>query len=144
MSKKARSEGNRVAQLIKANKAEYYVADVDLEDSLEEVLGASESVRKMLGKFSSNYILISAGVKNLIVVVNMINGEIFSENEWLSNSLTNISVENTNNNNNNNQIVVEIDTPFKYKDVVRSNAFAFLRQKNLLQEEESEEEYFEL
>ena len=46
MSKKARSEANKVAMAIKANKAEYYVADVDLGDDAEDVSAAAVAVEK--------------------------------------------------------------------------------------------------
>lgn len=144
MSKKARSEGNRVATLIKANKAEYYVADVNLEDDSNDVYSAAISVRKTLGKFPSNFILISAGVKNLTVVVDLSPTSKITPKEWLEASLYSITETFTFDNEISGKVVVEMETPFKFKDIVRSNAFAYLRKMNLLEEEESEEEYFEM
>ncbi|GAJ16752.1 unnamed protein product, partial [marine sediment metagenome] len=46
MSKKARSEGNRVACLIKSNKAKVYTADVEVNDNPDDMLIVMESVRK--------------------------------------------------------------------------------------------------
>ena len=63
----------------------------------------------------------------------------------LSSSLKNIS-NNVSNGENTElfaSIVIEIDTPFKLKDLVRSNAFAYLRSLSLLEEEESDEEIFD-
>ena len=141
--KKARSEGNRVAMLIKANKAEYYVADVDLEDEIKDVEAAAVAVRKTLGKVKSNFILISAGIKNLIVLVDMLDSSKITAKEWLAASLGSIH-QTAEEGELSAKEVVELDTPFKYKDIVRSNSFAFLRKVGLLEEEESEEEYFEL
>ena len=39
--------------------------------------------------------------------------------------------------------IIKIDTPFKLKDTVRSNAFAYLRKMKLLEEESEEEECYE-
>ena len=58
MSKKSRSEGNRVAVAIKANKAEYYISDVDLDDNEEDVFSAVKNVRKTLGKMSSGFMIL--------------------------------------------------------------------------------------
>lgn len=167
MSKKSRSEAQRVVSAIKGNKAEYYVADVDLEDEADEVYETAKIARKTLGKHQCNFMLISAGVKNLTVCVdwkisppvdsnsdenitpviqnnlnpvennrderNLVNGC-----DWLNASLKNIVSLHSND----TKISIEIDTPFKLKDIVRANAFAFLKENNFLEEESEEEEFF--
>ena len=67
MSKKARSEGNRVAGLIKSNNAKVYTADVEVNDNPDDMLIVMESVRKTLGKMKSAFMLIAGGNKFLIV-----------------------------------------------------------------------------
>jgi len=150
MSKKARSEANRVASAIKANKSKWYIADVDLEDDGEDVFSCIDFVKKTLGKTQSGFMLISAGVKNLIVVVN-IHSDLSNElnaKEWLTSSLKDLQITETCFSGENEKecykFVCELDTPFKLKDVVRSSAFSYLRSKNLLQEESEDEDYFEL
>jgi hypothetical protein len=145
MSKQSRKEGNNVAMAIKASKTEYYVSDVALEDSEADAVAASESVRKTLGKFAASYMLITAGVEKLIVIINIHNqqAENISAKEWLQSSIigigkdTDISEDSTDTF---AKAVITIDTPFKLKDSVRGNAFAFLRKKKLLVEESDEEE----
>ena len=147
MSKKAGSEGNRVATAIKSNKSPFYTADVDLEDDPADVDKAAESVRRTLGKLPAGFMLISAGVKNLIVVVNIPAEKVatISAKTWLIASLegisTTISDESTDTL---AKAVIEIDTPFKLKDIVRSNAFAYLRKCGQLEEESEDEEFFGL
>ena len=144
MSKKARSEGNKVAMNIKANKTEYYISDVNLEDNENDVVAAAVSVRKTLGKMKSGFMLISAGVEKLIVVIDVPDSPKLSASEWLSHSLNNFTFTTLNNNTNiYAKAVLELETPFKNKDIVRSSAFTFLRQKGLLEEEESDEFEYE-
>ena len=142
MSKKSRSEGNRVACAIKANKSPYYIADVDLDDNVEDVLNASISVRKTLGKCSSGYMLISAGVTHLIVVIDLVDSPNLSAKDWLSYALLGISDTYSQEGNNSlfAKAVISIDTPFKLKDTVRSNGFGVLRSRSLIEEEESDED----
>lgn len=151
MSKKARSEAQRVVVAIKGNKAEYYVADVDLEDDSNDVYETANLVRKTLGKHKCNFMLISAGVKNLTVCVDwnrapptdsselpvLAQGEV-NACDWLNASIENIVSLHSND----TKISIEIDTPFKLKDTVRANAFAFLKKNALLEEESEEEEFF--
>ena len=138
MSKKARSEGNRVASAIKSNRAKWYVSDVDLEDSSEDMVTCIDSVKKTLGKVQSNFLLISAGVTHLIVACSSLE----DQDEWLNESLKDIPY--TNKVQNGNVLVLDADTPFKLKDVVRSNAFSYLRTQGLIQEEsEDEDELFD-
>ena len=140
MSKKSRSEGNRVAMAIKANKSEYYISDVDLEDNYNDFLSAGKSVRKILGKVDANFLLISAGTKNLNIYVD---AKDISE-DWLKASISSINTETELTVEDNvASVSVEIECPFKLKDVVRASAFAFLRKENLLEEESEEEEYFD-
>ena len=146
--KKAGSEGNRVACAIKAGGSKWYVSDVDLEDDDSAVAKCAYSVRKTLGKVVSGFLLISAGVKHLIVVLSV---PLALENdmnclEFFEESMRNVhgvKVVKRDESVKNYYVVssvVEIDTPFKLKDVVRSSAFEYLRKKGLVEEEESEEE----
>ena len=143
MSKKSRSEGNRVAMAIKANKSDYYISDVDLEDNYGDILSAGISVRKTLGKNQSAFLLISAGTKNLNIYVDTKDKDISSE-DWLNSSISSISSEKQIEVNGDiSSVSIEIEYPFKLKDVVRGSAFAFLRKNGLLEEESEEDEYFD-
>jgi len=137
--KQARSEGNKVACLIKANKAEFYIADVDLEDEYEAVKLASESVVKTLGKYKAAFMIISAGIKNIIVhtyvpaeLEDKINGK-----DWLNRSVSDILGKKVYESD--DMIVIEADTPFKLKDIVRSSGFLFLRENGCIKAESDEE-----
>jgi hypothetical protein len=150
MSKKCRSEGNRVACAIKSNKSKWYIADVDLEDDGDDVFACSETVKKTLGKVVSGFMLISAGIKNLIVVVdvNSTLSEELDAREWLIQSLKEIAVTHDFESKISGEghcfkFVCELDTPFKLKDVVRSSAFSYLRSKGLMQEESEDEEFYD-
>ena len=142
MSKKSRSEGNRVAMAIKANKSSYYISDVDLEDNVEDVSASLISIRKTLGKVSAGFLIISAGVTNLIVAVDT-TGKDLSALEWLRASVQGITTQ-VEGSEDVATMSIEIDTPFKLKDVVRGLAFAYLRSQGELEEESEEEEYFEI
>lgn len=136
MSKKTRSEGNRVACLIKANKAEFYIADVDLEDDTSDVILAKENVVKTLGKTKCAFLLISAGVTNLTVTVHVpveLQDKI-NKDEWLSQSIKNLQSVTEN-----ETAIVKEDTPFKLKDIVRANGFKYLSEKGLMGDESSDE-----
>lgn len=143
MSKKSRSEGNRVAMAIKANKSAFYISDVDLEDNSEDVFTSATSVRKTLGKLTSAFLIISAGVKNLIVVADVPEDKGVSAKDLLLESLVGISTELTEDSTDRlAKAVIEIETPFKLKDTVRSSAFAYLRKIGQIEEESEEEELF--
>ena len=146
MSKKARSEGNRVACLIKANKAEFYIADVDLEDDSLDVLACSEAVVKTLGKTKAAFMIISAGITTLTTVVHVpleLEDKIDAQ-EWLS-----VSTAGLNNTIKGNMAIVvkqelgsetlKEDTAFKLKDVVRANGFKYLSDKGCMGDDESDE-----
>src|SRR5665647_118182 len=92
MSKKCRSEANRVASAIKGNRSKWYIADVDLEDDSEDVFACVEFVKKTLGKNNAGFMLISAGVKNLVVTVS-VHPDLSNELdgcEWLQRSLKDV------------------------------------------------------
>ena len=143
--KKARSEGNRVACLIKANKAEFYIADVDLGDNVEHVVGSVDSTRKTLGKLKTAFMLISAGVDKLNVV-----GYVPSEladkidiRKWVDAAVKNISgSQESFDNDGTYGVSILTDTPFKLKDMVRSNGFGYLKKEGLLNDEEESSEEF--
>ena len=141
--KKARSEGNRVACLIKANKAEFYIADVDLEDEMDHVVSCVESARKTLGKLKTAFLLISAGTVRLNVVgyVPPELSDTIDIKEWINAAVRNIPGEQTVTDDEYYGVSIEADTPFKLKDMVRSNGFAYLKKEGLMNDEESSEEF---
>ena len=146
MSKNARKEGNNVAVAIKASKAEFYIADVNCEDNDADVSAAVENARKTLGKFKSAFMVISAGTKQLIAVI-CVPEELkdkVSAKEWLNASLVylngDIQIQEDSTELLAKAIVV-MDTPFKFKDTVRTNGFTYLRKNGLLEEDESSEEF---
>ena len=141
MSKKSRSEGNRVAMAIKANKSSYYISDVDLEDNYEDVLAAATSVRKILKELPSGFLLISAGIVRITVIVDTKNKDL-SAKEWLTAAMSEITYQ-IDGDDDYAKTTIEIDTPFKLKDIVRGQAFAFLRKNGELEEESEDEEYYE-
>lgn len=138
MSKKVRTEANRVVNLIKSNKAEYYVADVDLDDSEDNVHACAIAIRKQLK--DSNFLIISAGTQQLIGVVDLSPNSSIKAKDWLEAAMDRITFAEDHF----AKAILEVETPFKHKDIVRSKAFAYLRKMNLLEEEESDDEYFEL
>lgn len=138
--KQARSEGNKVASLIKANKAEFYIADVDLEDDCEAVKLAAETAIKTLGKQKSAFMIISAGVKNITVYVyapEELENKI-DVSTWLNTSIADIQSGNKKHESD-SMIVIEADTPFKLKDVVRSKGFSYLTENGFIKVESDEE-----
>ena len=147
-SKKARKEGNRVAQLIKANKTEFYIADVDLDDDTKDVIGGVTCTAKTLGKVKAAFMLVSAGTKTLTVacyVPTELNDKIDSK-EWLSKALVGIdydSIVHDDTDTNTSYVSIDIELPFKLKDMVRGNGFAYLKKLGLMAdaEEESSEEF---
>lgn len=142
--KKARSEGNRVACLIKANKAEFYIADVDLGDSSEHVMSGVDSVKKTLGKLKSAFILISAGTAK-IIVVGYVPSELSEKidiEKWVNEAVKNITGDQTSLSNDGTYgVSIEADTSFKLKDMVRTNGFGYLKKEGLMNDEESSEEF---
>lgn len=138
MSKKVRTEANRVVNLIKSNKAEYYVADVDLDDSEDNVHSCAEAIRKQLKE--SNFLILSAGTKQLTVIICLSSNSSASAKEWMQASVDKVDFSDDHF----AKTILEVETPFKHKDIVRSKAFAYLRKNNLLEEESEEDEYFEL
>jgi len=147
MSKKCRSESSRVASAIKANKSKWYIADVDLEDDGDDVFACIDCVKKTLGKTIAGFMLISAGVKNLVVVVDVhsVLSVELNAREWLVSSLKDIGdySQHVTGEDGRFKFVFELDTPFKLKDVVRSSAFAYLRSQGLLEEESEDEDFYE-
>ena len=145
MSKKARSEGNRVAGLIKSNNAKVYTADVEVNDNPDDMLIVMESVRKTLGKMKSAFMLIAGGNKFLIVnayVPDELKTEL-SFVHWLDECIKNLDKENviTQNGENYKQVSFQIEFPFKVKDMVKSQSFAYLKGNGFVDDEESSEEF---
>ena len=143
MSKKSRSEGNRVAMAIKANKTDFYISDVDLEDNGDDVSSAAQSIRKTLGKLTSAFLIISAGVDKLIVVADVPEVHNVSAKDFLLASLIGITSELSEDSTDTySKAVVEVEMPFKLKDTVRGLGFAYLRKIGKIEEESEEEEVF--
>ena len=142
MSKKSRKEGNRVACLIKANKTEFYIADVDLDDSSDDVVGAMNSIVKTLGKVRAAFMIISAGIKVITILSYVPDelGEKLDKDLWLKKSIIGLPDGITDSGDNYVRTVVETTTPFKLKDMVRGNGFAYLTKLGLMGDEESSEE----
>ena len=146
-SKKANKEGSKIAAAIKGQKAEFYIADVQLEDSEVDVLGAVKNAIRTMGKFHSTFMVISAGVKVIIVAVHVadeskerIDGKGFlAAGVFGLKGEANIvdDVEGTD-----FHVTIAMETPFKFKDTVRANGFAYLKKNGLIvEDEESSEEY---
>lgn len=135
MSKASRSEASKVTLVIKANKAKYYIADVNLETE-EDIKKCAESVRKNLGKLETSFMLIAATNSQIFLVAD---SPSISAKDWLENSVS-FPIEGD------ERFAFgsfEMEMAFKQKDSVRSSAFSYLRKHDLLEEEESEEEYFD-
>ena len=146
MSKKSRKEGNRVACLIKANKTEFYIADVDLDDNTKDVITCIASVVKTLGKVRAAFMLVSGGTKTLTVACYVPDEltEKIDAKEWLSKALIGINNAGVKTSNKSTSYIsVDIELPFKLKDMVRGNGFAYLKKFGLMEdaEEESSEEF---
>lgn len=152
-SKKARSEGARVAGLVRSSGSPYFVADVELEDNDAGVFAAAEACRKTLGKkVTGSYMVISAGVNQLTVAANMHESKkgVFSAKEWVTSAILDINEEMGMNEveeallSESDDMVakatVKADTPFKLKDLVRANAFKALREAGEIEEEDEESE----
>ncbi len=146
MSKKARSEGNRVACLIKSAKSEFYTTDVDINENSNDMLVAMENVKKTLGKMKSAFMLISGG-DNLLVVVAYVPEELnkITSQNWVNNSIVGLERDDKQDvikiGDNYTLIEIKVGFPFKIKDIVRSNSIAFLTKSGCMNDEESSEEF---
>ena len=143
MSKKMiTKEGARVGALIKSNKAPYYVSDVDLGSDLEMTTSCCTAVKKTLGKNKCGFMLISSGTDKLIVVADVPSDYEINVQEWLN---AEIIYSETNNDGSyesiRHAIQVVHDSPFKEKDVIRSNAFQYLRKNKLIIEESDDDDF---
>ncbi len=146
MSKKSRSEGNRVASLIKANKAEFYIADVDLDDNTNDVTNAVTTIIKTLGKMRAAFMVVSAGIKVLTVIA-YVPTELqdrINASDWLGEAVKGLPVGTLSGDDHIRISAIDVDTPFKLKDMVRSNGFKYLTDKGCMGEEESSDEFIGL
>jgi len=150
MSKKLRSEAARVASMIKANKAEYYIADIELDDNSSEVMDSIELICKTLGKLKSSYMIVSAGDKVLTVVCYVQPEHKLVPEDWMKSSV--IGLENIEIKRSNDRVAYVSYEPtegsttaFKLKDMIRANGFKYLSQNGCMGEQSSsEEEYFDI
>jgi hypothetical protein len=137
MSKQSRKEGNKVACLIKKNKAEYYISDVDIS-SRNDLVSTMTNINKTLGKFKSSYIIIGNNKTQIFVLACSQNDIPFTIEEWVKASTlgTDGEIEITD-----NYCVFTgtADFPFKLKDTIKGNGFAFLNKHGCMEESESEE-----
>ena len=141
MSKKSRKEGNRVACLIKKNKAEFYIADVDLGDVPKDVVSAGNNAIRTLGKKKSAFMIISAGIKCLTIFI-YVPEELshrISYNDWMNAATKNLPEGEKEVFD--DYITLETTTPFKLIDLVRTNGFAYLNKQGCIEDEESSEEF---
>jgi hypothetical protein len=148
----------------------FYVSDVGLGDNVDFLDGCATSVKKTLGKNISAFMLISAGEQALTVLVDVPTSyDKVIALEWLKSTVSGIEPEcmdqiNTSLNANGSYessrctasyklkipekdedgkdipVKINMDSPFKSKDIVRSYAFSYLRKNKLLVEEESDDE----
>ena len=143
MSKKARSESSRVASLIRANKAEFYIADIDLDDPTE-IQQVPELVNKTLGRWVCAYMIIAASATKICVcsyVPEKFQDRLNAKDWQLS---SNLSATLTQANVGNNTIFFrecQSDDAFKLKDVVRANGFKYLSDQGCMGEADSSDEY---
>ncbi len=139
MSKISRKEGNRVACLIKKNKAEYYITDVNIS-SKADLISTLNSTIKTLGKFKSAFTLIGASKEEILVLCYVPDENRFSSQEWIeacSLGITGIQEKDSNY----CVFVGIVDFPFKVKDIIRGNGFAFLNKKGCMEDESESEEF---
>lgn len=143
MSKQYRKEGDRVARLIKTNKAEFYIADVDLEDNSDDVILTVDVINRTLGKTRAGFMIISAGVKyaTVLAYVPPELKEKLNHNEWVKHSVNGLGNIKETNEECYTCVIIEEDTPFKLKDIIRSNGFVYLSKHGCMEKEESEEEF---
>lgn len=136
--KKVRSEASRVASLIKSNKAEFYIADVELENPNDDMILTVDSIVKILGKYKAVFMLIATDLNKLYISVyvppelnHKIDGKV-----WLDNSIKNInSIEYKNE----TSVIITSEDSFKLKDIVRSSGFKYLSDNKCMEYESSEE-----
>ena len=141
MSKKARSEAARVASLIRANKAEYYIADIELDDSTE-IVATVELVNKTLGKWKCAFMLIYANATSLTTAV-YVPSEFqhkIDMNDWQD------AIESVNPGQYaiwSDRSVRELksDDAFKLKDAVRAVGFKYLKDRGCLGEDDSSDDF---
>ena len=138
LSKEVRVASQKVISLIKSS--EYYVAGVELSNSLENVTNCTRNIAsKKPGTF---FILTSPGDSELLISCAGPDNENFKSIDWLRYIIedfenpdlvydTNITIA----------IINKCDkSPFIMVEQVRAKAFKYLRDMNLL-EEESEEDF---
>lgn len=149
-------DGNNVATIIKKNKAEFYTADVDLGQNVDWMKKCAKICKTTLGKFRSAFCLISAGTDKLVVLVSVpaefverVNGQKWIEAAAGKVGGTMSEIENYEAADGNSASLryictVEVATPFKVKDTIRSLSINYLRKSGALPtEDDSEsEEYF--
>ena len=134
--KRAVAEGNRVVGDIEKNGEKWNVAEVDLDDDRLSVIACAEAIRKNLNK-DAGFLLISAGVKKLIVVLNIpeslyseINGlEFFEKSLQKINVVKVIKRDESILNYYCIRCVMHISNPSPLKSVVQSSAADYLQKK---------------
>ncbi len=133
--RKARSEGNRVSDEIKKNGGKWKIADVDLADDDLSVFACGEAIRKNLIGESVGFLLISAGVKSLIVVLNIpeslyseINGlEFFEKSLEKVNAVKVLKRDETILNYYCLSTIISISNPTSLKSIIISSATNYLK-----------------
>jgi len=145
-TKEARAEGEKVSRLIKTNGSQYYIADVNL-NLLDDMTSAVEVINKKLGTTKAGYMIISAGEQDghlfVVAYVNPELKEYLQADLWLQASVKDFKCD-FGKSDEVYWVKVETDSPFKMKDVVRGNGFAYLTKNGCMDEESSDELIFDM
>lgn len=140
MSKKARKEGVRVANLIKAAGTEYYISDIDLGGNLSLISVAGQALLNTLGKRKVAFMLISAGENGLAVCSHVPpKFENLDASSWNSEATKYVQVETKEKDENFSIYWATVDNPFKSVDGIRAQGFSYLKSLDMIEEESSEE-----
>ncbi len=141
MSKKARSESSKVASLIRANKAEFYITDADLDDPTE-IQQVPELVNKTLSKWVCAYMVITASATRICICTFV--PEKFQDRlnakDWQNFDINGTLTQHTGD----HTLFFreyQTDDAFKLKDIVRANGFKYLSDQGCLGEADSSDEY---
>jgi len=144
--KKGRVEAQRIAAAIKSYKVEYYVSDCDTEDDYKGVEACSQALEKSSPDCAVMLLAAGVGKLNVTAVVPENKRDKLSAKEWVEAALA--SVGGTASEESTDAFAfgtidgnpAEDKFPIKMKDIARGGAFALLKQKSLVVEEEDDDE----
>ena len=136
--RRARTEGKKVSDAIAASGGKWCVSIVDLDDETESVIACAEAIRKTLD--GTGFLLISAGVKYLTIVLNI--SENFYDKinglEFFEESLKEITAVKVLKRDESIlhyyclSSVITISNPSQFKAVVQASATEYLKKQGLL------------